>query len=320
LARIGHAQCTTVLSAVQPCTVPGAATTITDAGGGNANVSIAGGTYVYRGTSGISNLNMAGGTLYYASNGTLNSANITGGLLIYSGTGVANNINQSGGTVQVCDGGALRLTGNLNAGACVVAAGGSLTFPNPYTLKNSALFTNYGTVSFQSSLSIASGSLGTFVNAGTLTASGHVFLNGPGFVNQGTATFGTLAVNGSGRACLSPRSVLNVTTFQTNDNANSMTVSPTAGAPACIRISSYGNFNSLLATAVPSKVSICRVGTASAAELAKHGTAQVTQNCSNCQTVLPVVLLAFTAVTDGPQAVRLTWATASEHNSAYFEV
>ena len=35
---------------------------------------------------------------------------------------------------------------------------------------------------------------------------------------------------------------------------------------------------------------------------------------------LPVVLMAFTATAEGPAAVRLAWATASEKNSAAFEV
>ena len=35
---------------------------------------------------------------------------------------------------------------------------------------------------------------------------------------------------------------------------------------------------------------------------------------------LPVVLMAFTATAEGPAAVRLAWATASEQNSAAFEV
>ena len=35
---------------------------------------------------------------------------------------------------------------------------------------------------------------------------------------------------------------------------------------------------------------------------------------------LPVALTAFTATAAGPAAVRLAWATASERNSAVFEV
>lgn len=313
------AQCVTSLVTAASCTVPGGAGVITDANGNNTNVVMVGGTRVYTGTAGISNLNMTGGTLYYASNGTLNGVNITGGTIIFQGSGAASGITQSGGTLQVCGGASLSITGNLNAGSFVVASGGQLTFPNTFTLQNSAQLTNYGTVTFQNNLTVASGSTGVFVNAGTLTANSSVFLNGPGFVNLGTASFGTLTVNGSGRACLGNRSVLTVATFQTNDNANSFTVSPTSSARACIRVSGYGNFNANVATASPSRLVICRAGTASAAELSRYGTATVTQNCTNCAVALPVELTRFEA-TPVASTVQLSWATASEQHSAYFEV
>jgi len=319
LAHPAAAQCVTSLVTAASCTAPGGVSTFTDAGGANTNVVMVGGTRRYTGTAGISNMNMAGGTLYYASNGTLNGANISGGTIIFQGSGAASGITQSGGTLQVCGGASLSITGNLNGGSFVVASGGQLTFPNTFTLQNSAKLTNYGTVTFQNNLTIASGSTGVFVNAGTVNATNSVFLNGPGLVNLGTANFGTLTVNGSGRACLGNRSVLSVATYQTNDNANSITVSPTSSARACLRVSGYGNFNANLATDSPSGLVVCRAGTASSTEVNRYGTATVRQNCTSCAVALPVELTRFEA-TYALSAVQLSWATASEKNSAYFDV
>jgi hypothetical protein len=77
--------------------------------------------------------------------------------------------------------------------------------------------------------------------------------------------------------------------------------------------------SSPLATAAPA------AGTGGPASRVRYGpwtyvaTQQAGQSTSSA-TPLPVVLTQFTATPAGPAAVRLTWATASEQNSAAFEV
>ena len=324
----GQAQCVSNIATPISCTVPAGAIQLT----ATQNIIIASGDYYYNGTAQISNIALTGGRLYYNSNALLDGLNQSGGTLIYTGTGSIQNANQNGGTVQACTGSDLTIKSNVGRGSFVVAANAKVTFYQGYSQSNNATFVNYGTTVFQDMLAIDSGTNTgpAFINLGTLTAmaSSGVFLNGWGFVNMGTAAFGTLTVNGgtTTKACLAPCSVLSIGTFRTNDTPNSFDVQPTNAGFACVQIGNYGSFNSRLTAST--KLSICKSQTVTTEERTKYGSAQITENCTgcpstaSCQNPLPVVLTSFTAsAPTAPGApVWVRWQTASEVNHQGFVV
>ncbi|MCK9574640.1 MAG: T9SS type A sorting domain-containing protein [Candidatus Pacearchaeota archaeon] len=242
------------------------------------------------------------------------NANINSGETYYSSTTqTRGGINTSAGSIFIVCSGNLTVSGNFNGGTIYVLPGATLT--TAMTTLNVDLV-NWGTVTFNSGLTVNSS--GRIENAAgaTLNIIGNLFENSV-LTNYGTANVtGTLTVqNGGSGVCLGGNGKLYASTIEYGNNTNAI---QTPIGKSCLDISSTTisgsvplSSNAGLNICAPASISINGTGT--------WGSATVNQNCASCGSVLPIELVEFTGKNQ-KEFIFLEWTTASEKNNDFFSI
>ena len=255
-----------------------------------------------------------------ATNGTnINSGNTK----FYSGSGTfGSGINLNGGTLRIC--GTLTLSSiSFNSGIIIIESGGSLTINGGGTMYlngNSSIY-NRGQLTINRNVTMQN-SNNRIINC---TSSANFTMNGSSytlelnssssnFINYGNANIHTLFIQSSasgGAVCLGTASTLNLTNLNNNESNG---IDAPSGR-ACVRYTGNAALNSNLSNT--SNVVVCRATGATRSGGSSFGGASVTTGCTSCLVALPIELVFFKAECSSSDLV-LKWATASEHNNAFF--
>jgi len=206
-----------------------------------------------------------------------------------------------------------------NYGLVVIKDGGSLTLPNNTTMVGKIY--NFGSLTAKEDFLISNTAVSELINCSTgiftvEAGSSNMFrVGGAGgnFMNYGESTFNAEVTNNSGGTfCFDEFASTTINADWNNNGANSYFVN---GNPACIKFNYTTNvtFNSDITST--SDLNICRA--VGAGTINKPGSATVTNDCDNCNDVLPIELVYFSVKYIGNRSI-FSWETASEINNDYF--
>jgi hypothetical protein len=258
----------------------------------------------------------SGETFFFAGGPTtLNAVSLNGGILKVCGDLTINNLNFNGGKLIIASTGSLNFTHSLltlSVGNQDITNYGSLTINSGFNVNDSSDLVNLGVLTLSASTT-ESGPEAIVYNGpgGVINMLGLSANIGNEFVNYGTALFDNFTINAGGSICMGAGAIIETTTL--NNNAlNSVSVGSGQG---CIAYSGTATMNQSLSTF--SNLLICNRSGVPAT--ANFGSATVINNCTSCQTALPVRLGLFAVSTVGTD-VLLKWTTEYEENVKKFMI
>ncbi|WNJ20866.1 T9SS type A sorting domain-containing protein [Pontibacter sp. G13] len=249
----------------------------------------------------------SGQTFWFAGNATFPAGvNLNGGTLRVCGTLILSTISFNSGTIIVEEAGSLTINGsstlNFN-GNKTVSNRGQLTINRSITMQNqNNLIINAATGIFE----MTGGNYTLEINSATSN-----------FVNSNLATIDNLFIQGStspGAVCLGFGSQLIIPGDLNNNQAGGKDAPEGTG---CVQYFGNAQLNADLATT--SNVFVCRAPGSTTSGGAGFGSATVQENCTTCQTSLPIEMAAFEASQQGTRN-RITWITSREINNDRFEI
>jgi hypothetical protein len=251
---------------------------------------------------------------------------------IYANTSasiIVNYNNHNNDTIKVCSGAVTVdyiYTGS-KTNDFIIGSNATLTFDTSLgisgNLETYRIF-NYGIVNFNYNyiannntwlVSLSASSIINFNNGATLDMSGNqnqtsIYLNG------GTFNIDSIHVSNSNNVCLSGGATFNANKFIITGD---ITINSGGG---CINILTRATLNhNPVCNGNCSALNVCMAPGSKTVGTGTWGTGtQINNNCAGCSTILPVNLISFSAVNTANNEVGLTWTTAFENNTDYFEI